>query len=110
MVDDKVGEAYPHKKFHYKYGDQSPMLMEKIVSRVNIVFNNRIHNAWVEYDKEVVKKFKEDMENYNKFVKKTFDKEIRIFQHDSREEVIKNFLQQSGYTFYSFIVGLGGSH
>ena len=91
MIDTKIGEPFPHTNFHYKYGDNSPMLMEKIVSRVNIVFSQRTHNAWVKYDEVVVKKFKTDMNKHNKFVKKTFDEEIRIFQDDSREEVIKNF-------------------
>jgi organic radical activating enzyme len=94
LIDKTVEEPYPHTNFHYKYGDNSPMLMEKIVSRVNIVFSKRIHNAWVKYDEDVVKKFKTDMNKHNKFVKKTFDEEIRIFQDDSREEVIKNFEEE----------------
>jgi len=103
MVDDQVGEAYPHKKFHYKYGDQSPMLMEKIVSRVNIVFSNRIHNAWVEYDKEVVKKFKEDMENYNIFVKETFESKIDEFTKQLSKNFETEILQYQKTLFPEFL-------
>ena len=94
MIDTNIGEQFPHTEFHYKYGDHSEDIMKKIIGRVNIVFSKRIQKAWVKYDEVAFKKFRTDMDKHNKFVKKTFAEEIRIFHDDSREEVIKNFEEE----------------
>jgi organic radical activating enzyme len=78
-IDEKIGESYPHSNFHYKYGDHSGFLFEKLLNRVNREFSEKITKFHTEGRKESIKSFELELREYNKKVKQDFEVEIKKY-------------------------------
>ena len=102
-IDEKVGEPYPHKKFHYKYGDHSGLIFEKLLNRVNRDFAEEIkkHTEQVnsnfaieikKYTESIADNFDKEIKKYTKILAKDFEKEILKFQDDLFPSFLKSGL------------------